>query len=170
MHFSLALGSMIVVYAILWSEEMWVMSSNRFLNKGLSGLPESRWNGPARGSGRETARPQESGGGTSFVMGGGGARTYRGKKTRSQADDPSRAQDSKTDRRMRKESSRDREAQERSLLGYLNSKEGNKIIVGVAMYGVAILLLVILLSAFFSGGENEGFYSGMDSVEYSVFD
>jgi hypothetical protein len=134
------------------------MSSNRFLNRGLSGLPESRWSNRATRTGATKASADE-GGGTSFVMGGAGASSrYKNRQSRSKADVSGRYDSGKYAKEKRKRYKEDAKTSEGSLLAYLNSKEGNKIVVGIALYGVAILLIIILLSAFFTGEPNEGFY------------
>ncbi len=140
------------------------MSSNRFLNKGLSGLPESRWSNPASRAG--TARPSgDGGGGNSFVMGGAGASSrYKNRQSQSKVDASDRYDRGKYGKDKYKSQKGDEKASERSLLAYLNSKEGNKIVVAVALYGVAILLIIILLSAFFTGDPNEGFYTAGGGV------
>lgn len=146
------------------------MSPNRFLNRGLSGLPESRWSNPAGKTGA-TRAPADGGGGTSFVMGGAGTSSrYKNRQARSKSDASGRYDPGKYAKEKRKRHKEDAKTSERSLLAYLNSKEGNKIVVGVALYGVAILLIIVLLSAFFTGEPNEGFYTAGEGVSPAIWE
>jgi hypothetical protein len=157
------------------------MSLDKFVMRGFTGTVgsgEGRWvsssSAPNNNSINSGSRAQS---GSSFVMGGGGLRprpTQSSKSgTRYSEHDGSMGEASGGgDRysfnadRVRNKGAEHKSGHHqgcfgrdgRSLNELANTQRGHRIVVGLAMYGIGLFILIFLLVAFFGGGKNEDFY------------
>ncbi len=91
-------------------------------------------------------------------MGGSGGAQYKLRHSKSQRADGSVESDRQHNGYRNKDSERERKAREDSFVGYMNTKKGNQVVMGVLLYGVALVVLIILLVTIFTGEPNEEFY------------
>jgi hypothetical protein len=147
------------------------MSLDKFVMRGFSGsvgsgegrwvTPTQQYQGPTQ---QQTVVRHE--GGTSFVMGGGplkGKPSPKAERGRSYKEerysfDAETIKEGGTMRSRRSGSSRDG-GSGLSLIEAANTRKGHKIAMGLAMYGIILVIGIVLLITYFGDGKNEGFYS-----------
>jgi hypothetical protein len=155
------------------------MSLDKFVMRGFSGSVGS-------GEGRWVASPGSQGNnslnsgsrahsGSSFVMGGGGLRarptpSRRAGERCSEHDGSSGEASGGGDRysfnvdKVRNKGTDHKHGQHqgcfggRSLNEIASTQRGHRIVVGLAMYGIGLFILIFLLIAFLGGGKNQDYY------------
>jgi hypothetical protein len=149
------------------------MTLDKYVSRGFSGSlgsGEGKWVQSSTSSSHSQSAAQSSinhQGGTSFVMGGGGLRGRpSGSKERSQNDsgyaddrysfDAHDVRHSGTGRHSKGFKDKDQSA---SLNEWMSTKRGHKVVIGIAMYGIMLFILIFLLISLFGGGSKEGFYT-----------
>jgi hypothetical protein len=149
------------------------MSLDKFVSRGFAGSlgsGEGKWvQTSSTTSLSNQAANQRVGhpGGTSFIMGGGGL----GARPAGSKESPRRDSGSPDDRysfnahdiRSRGTTRHSQESkngiQAESLNDWMRTKRGHQVVVGIAMYGIALFILIFLLVSLFGSDSNEGFYS-----------
>jgi hypothetical protein len=149
------------------------MSFNKYVSRGFTGSAgsgEGRWvqsSGSSPGSQGSTSRVANPPSGTSFVMGGGGLRGKPTASTHSSERDSGycdnrysfNAHDLRQNERSRHSQDPRDGAHAASLNEWMSTKRGHQIVVGIAMYGIALFILIFLLISLFGSGKGEGFYT-----------
>ena len=159
------------------------MSLDKFVMRGFTGSlgsGEGRWvsttqqySGPSH---QQTAVSHQ--GGTSFVMGGGPLKAKPAAKEHKQQgfseerySFDSRDIRDKGTRYLRDKS--DSSKSGKSLVELANTKDGHRVVVALAMYGIFLALGIVTLIIFFGSGRNDAFYSapvGFSGHQRAVWD
>ena len=155
------------------------MSLDKFVMRGFTGSVgsgEGRWVATSAPTTPTTPVATQHPSGSSFVMGGGGLRPKPASASKDRAShseyDSSKGEAmgggdrySYDAERVREKGTQHRYGQHPGCLGSksfgeaINTKRGHQVMVGIALYGIALFILIFCIIAMFGDGRNEDFYT-----------